>query len=83
MITDDVNEGRRHKNLGDWEAQEDEKQGYRRLMGISGEIKQKGMPAFSYRLVHKPLQLKPQEITSICTWSESFRANPAGPPGLP
>jgi hypothetical protein len=79
VITDDVNQGRRHMNFEDWEALEDPKQANDRLLGICKEIKLKGMPPFSYRLVHGYLRLKTQEISSICSWSESFRTNPIGP----
>ncbi len=83
VITDDVNEGRRHMNFEDWEALKDPKQANDRLIGICEEIKQKGMPPFSYRLVHESLRLKPQEIASLCLWSQSFRTNPVGPARLP
>ena len=73
VITDDVNEGRRHMNLEDWEPLSDPKQANDRLVGICEEIKQKGMPPFSYRLAHEDLQLKLQEIASICSWSQAFR----------
>lgn len=76
VIMDDVNEGRRHMNLEDWEALEDSKEAKDRLVGICKEIQQKGMPPFSYRFVHKDTRLNPQEITSICSWSQAFQANP-------
>ena len=78
VITDDVNEGRRHMNFEDWEALQDPKQANDRLVGICEEIKKKGMPPFSYRLVHEPLGLKPAEISLICSWSQSFRTGPQG-----
>jgi hypothetical protein len=83
VITDDVNEGRRRMNFEDWEALTDPKQANDRLTGICQEIKQNGMPPFSYRLVHKDLRLKPQETAAICLWSQSFRTKPAGSVGLP
>ncbi len=83
VITDDVNEGRRHMNFEDWQALADPKQANDRLTSICEEIKQNGMPPFSYRLVHQDLRLKPQETAAICTWSQSFRTNPVGSGGLP
>jgi hypothetical protein len=83
VITDDVNEGRRHMNLNDWEALEDHKQANDRLAGICNEIKQKGMPPFSYRLFHEDIRLKPQEIASVCSWSQSVQTNGIGPDNRP
>jgi hypothetical protein len=76
VITDDVNEGRRHMNLENWDLQKDPKQANDRLVDICQEIKMKGMPPFSYRLLHDANELKPNEIASICRWSDSFRAKP-------
>jgi hypothetical protein len=73
VIVDDVTEGRRHMNFDDWDALEDPKKANDRLTGICKEIQEKGMPPYSYRLAHGDLHLKPQEITSICAWSNTFR----------
>ena len=78
VITDDVREGRRHMNLEDWEAQPDPKQANDRLVDICQEIQKKGMPPFSYRMVHRANQLNPREISSICSWSNSFQRNSSG-----
>lgn len=83
VITDDVNEGRRHMNFEDWEALESPKQANDRLIDICEEVKKKGMPPFSYRLVHEDSRLKTQEISSLCSWSESFRTNPNGSDARP
>jgi hypothetical protein len=83
VITDDVNEGRRHMDLEDWEALVDPKQANDRLVGICEEIKEKGMPPFSYRLVHDDFRLKPQEIASICSWSQAFQTKSVGSDSRP
>lgn len=83
VITDDVNQGRRHMNFDDWEAQQDPKQANDRLADICQEIKKKGMPPFSYRLLHRDLQLKPQEIAVICQWSQGFQASSVQPAAKP
>jgi hypothetical protein len=83
VITDDVNEGRRHMNFEDWEALGDPKQANDRLVGICDEIRKKGMPPFSYRLALGDLQLKLQEIASICSWSQAFRTNSVESAGYP
>ncbi len=76
VITDDVNEGRRHMNFEDWESQESAKQANDRLIDICKEIQTKGMPPFSYRLMHRGSSLKPQEIAAVCSLSQSFEMNP-------
>jgi hypothetical protein len=83
VITDDVNEGRRHMNFENWQALEDPKQANDRLIYICMEIKQKGIPPFSYRLFHERTRLEPEEIALLYSWSQSFRTNPAGSAGLP
>lgn len=83
VITDDVNEGRRHMNFEDWEALESPKQANDRLIDICEEVRKKGMPPFSYRMVHKDSRLKTQEISSLCSWSQPFRTNPIGPHARP
>jgi hypothetical protein len=75
VITDDVNEGRRHMDLQDWEAQPDAKQAHDRLVDICPEIQRKGMPPFSYRLAHGANRLNQKEIVAICSWSNSFSGN--------
>ncbi len=79
VITDDVNEGRRHMNFDDWEALQSPKDASERLTGICEEIKKKGMPPVSYRLAHEDFLLNSQQITMICAWSQSFQANPSAP----
>jgi hypothetical protein len=83
VITDDVNEGRRHMNFDDWEALGDGKLANDRLINICDEIKHRGMPPFSYRLVHRHSRLTLEESASICAWSQPLRANPSGFPGHP
>jgi hypothetical protein len=73
VITDDVNEGRRHMNFEDWEAQASPKDASDRLAGICKETQAKGMPPFSYRIMHPESRLKPSEIDTLCSWSHSIR----------
>jgi hypothetical protein len=80
MIVDDVNEGRRHMNFQDWEAQESPKQATDHLIDICKEAREKGMPPFTYRLTHENARLTPQELSALCTWSQSFgSATESGP----
>jgi hypothetical protein len=81
VVTDDVNEGRRHMNFDDWEAQESAKQANDHLIDICKEITTKGMPPFTYRIAHRESQLKTQEISAICSWSKSFVTAPGSASG--
>lgn len=81
VVIDDVNQGRRHMNFDDWEAQQSSKQANDHLIDICKEVKAKGMPPFSYRIVHRDSQLKTQEISTLCSWSQSFEVNSGGGPG--
>jgi hypothetical protein len=76
VIVDDVNEGRRHMNFDDWEALGGAQIGNDRLSGICKEIKEKGMPPYSYRLAHGDLRLDSKELGSICAWSQTFQSGP-------
>lgn len=83
VITDDVNEGRRNMNFEDWEALGDGKLANDRLIDICSEIKQKGMPLFSYRIFHGRTRLDAEEISSICAWSGSVSAKSTSAPASP
>ena len=72
MIVDDVNQGRRHMNFQDWEAQESPKAATDHLVDICKEAREKGMPPFTYRITHENARLTPQELNALCNWSESF-----------
>jgi hypothetical protein len=76
VITDDVNQGRRHMNFQDWDAQTSPREAHDHILDICTEVQQKGMPPFSYRLVHPDSRLNPMEIAAICSWTQSFGAAP-------
>lgn len=66
-------------NLEDWEAQESPRKANERLIDICKEVRERGMPPFSYRLLHSVLRLNPREIDSLCAWSQSFRGEAIAP----
>jgi hypothetical protein len=74
VVVDDVKTGRSHINFQDWEAQENPKEAAEHLSLICKEVREKGMPLFSYRLMHKKARLSSQEIDTICAWSQSVGA---------
>ena len=78
VITDDVNQGRRHMNLDDWHPQGDPGKANELLADVCKEVRTSGMPPFSYRLLHRDIVLNVKEIESVCEWSVSFENNHPG-----
>jgi hypothetical protein len=76
IVADDVNLGRRHVNFQDWEAQENPKEAAEHLALICKEVRDKGMPPFSYRMMHKESRLSDKEVEALCSWSQSFGTAP-------
>lgn len=76
MVVDDVNQGRRHMNFQDWEAQPTPKEANNVLADVCKEIRQNGMPPFTYRIAHKNVKLTQPESDAICAWSQSFATTP-------
>ena len=74
LVADDVNVGRSHINFQDWEAQENLKEAAEHLGLICKEVREKGMPPFTYRMMHKESRLSQQETEAICSWSQSVGA---------
>jgi Haem-binding domain len=74
LVVDDVNTGRRHVNFQDWEAQENPKEAAEHLSLICKEVREKGMPPFSYRLMHNDSRLSQQDIDTLCSWSQAVGA---------
>ena len=76
LVTDDVNVGRSHINFQDWEAQENPREAAEHLGLICKEVREKGMPPFTYRMVHKESRLSEKDTDTICSWSQSFNMTP-------
>jgi hypothetical protein len=82
LVTDDVNTGRSHINFQDWEAQENPKEAAEHLGLICEETRKSDMPPWQYRIIHRNAVLTPEEIKTVCAWSESF-VNPDEPEEKP
>lgn len=67
VITDDVNQGRRHVNFSDW-GQYDPKRADHKLDQICEEVRGNWMPLTSYKLVHPGSRLTEHERAEICVW---------------
>ncbi|HET6145001.1 MAG TPA: heme-binding domain-containing protein [Candidatus Acidoferrales bacterium] len=66
----DVNVGRSHVNLQDWEAQINEQEGKEHLGLVCKLVREGKMPPADYRAVHKGTDVTPAETASICAWSQ-------------
>ena len=72
LVTSDVNEGRNHINFHDWEAQKSPEEATKHLASICKEVRDGGMPPFTYRMMHKESRLSSEDINAVCSWSQSF-----------
>lgn len=71
LVANDVNEGRRHMNLSDWEQRH-------RHEGspfdeICKQVRDGEMPLWYYTPLHPDARLSPSDVQTICAWT-------AGPP---
>lgn len=69
-VVHDVNTGRSHVNLQDWEAQVNEQEGKEHLGLICKLVRQGQMPPADYRFIHKGTDLTPEETNAVCAWSQ-------------
>jgi hypothetical protein len=56
-------------NFEDWDAQENPKEATDRLIDTCKEVREEGMPPFTYRIAHKSKRLTTQEIEALCSWT--------------
>jgi hypothetical protein len=66
----DVNVGRSHINLQNWEAQVNEQEGKEHLGLVCKLVREGKMPPADYRFMHKGTDISPEETNSICAWSQ-------------
>ncbi len=68
-----IDEGRQKLNFSDWKTYDGKKQ-RRKLAEVCEEIQAKAMPLPSYLWIHWGAKLSPEEIRTICDWTEAERA---------
>jgi hypothetical protein len=66
----DVNVGRSHVNMQDWEAQINEQEGKEHLGLVCKLVREGKMPPADYRTIHKGTDISPAETEAICAWSQ-------------
>lgn len=71
-LTDHVNHGRRHLNFSDW-ARYDTAEADHLLGNICRTVKGNVMPLSSYTLMHRDAVLSPQDVGTLCAWSQGER----------
>ncbi len=67
LVTDDVDEGRRHLNFSDWTQYSVEQQ-QRKLSSICNEVKDGGMPLRQYTWMHHGTALHQPQRDAVCAW---------------
>jgi hypothetical protein len=75
FITDHVNEGRSHLNLSQW-GHNDQRRQRKKLEEMCDEVKDGAMPLSSYTPLHAGSKLSPDDIKTLCNWTEAERAQP-------
>jgi hypothetical protein len=66
----DVNVGRSHINLQDWEAQINEQEAKEHLGLVCKMVREGRMPPADYRTIHTGTEVTPAETASICAWAQ-------------
>ncbi len=77
LLANDVRGGRRLLNLSDWGSYT-EKRALGKLNDVCGEVTDGLMPLPSYLRIHSEARLSPDDVKTICSWTESERARLKG-----
>jgi hypothetical protein len=73
LVTDDVNTGRQNLNLSEW-AQYDRDRQAKKLQQMCDEVTDGAMPLSSYTPLHPGAKLSPDDVKTLCAWTEAERA---------
>ena len=72
LISSDVNRGRRHLNFSRWSEYSIIRR-ERALSEIANQVKDGGMPLFSYVLIHREARLSEADTEAIFQWTQAER----------
>lgn len=73
FVIDHVNDGRRHLNFSEWAKLSWREQ--REMLGAICKETSKGeMPLSSYTPMHPGSKLSPQDVKTLCAWTDAQRA---------
>jgi hypothetical protein len=73
-VIHDVNVGRSHINLQDWEAQVNQQEAMEHLGLFCKLIREGKMPPADYRTMHNGTDVSPEETNAVCAWSQKVGA---------
>ncbi len=73
FIVDHVNEGRSNLNLSEWGRYDQRRQG-KKLEQMCDEVKDGAMPLSSYTPLHPGSKPSPDDVKTLCDWTEAERA---------
>jgi hypothetical protein len=72
LVAYDVREGRDHFNYSEWTSIDPDDQD--KLLGAVCNLTKRGrMPQWQYVVLHWHATLSPEDVTTLCTWSEKVR----------
>jgi hypothetical protein len=69
LLTQHVNGARQQMNFSEWDR-ESGPRAVRRFDSICDEVTQGGMPLPSYLILHADARLSPEDVKSICAWTQ-------------
>ena len=73
FITDHVNEGRKNLNLSEWGKYDKDRQ-RKKLQQMCEEVTDGAMPLSVYTPLHPGSKLTPDQVKTLCDWTEAERA---------
>ena len=73
FVIDHVNEGRKELNLSEW-GKYDQRRQLGKLRQICREVTNGAMPLGSYTPMHAGSKLTPDDVKTLCDWSDAQRA---------
>jgi len=73
LVTDDVNQGRQNLNLSEWSKYDKDRQG-KKLQKMCDEVTDGAMPLSIYTPLHRGSKLTPDQVKTLCAWTEAERA---------
>jgi hypothetical protein len=72
LVIHDVNEGRSHMNLSDWNHSPEEAADL--LDAMCKQVTKGKMPLRNYAMIHRSARLASPEVSRLCTWSNDASA---------